>query len=123
MAENPLPGSLEFHTFCLYNLCRICSCRAQKYQEKDKRPPKKCVTYKESILELYGIDVTMDEKDVHPPHLCELCYRKLLYAKRPGNEQKYAGEKQSAAEKNKFWIKHRRNTDSESCRVRTLFEK
>ena len=81
------------------------------------------MTYKESILELYGIDVTMDEKDVHPPHLCELCYRKLLYAKRPGNEQKYAGEKQSAAEKNKFWIKHRRNTDSESCRVCTLFEK
>ena len=120
--QDPYREVLEFHMHCLNNLCRICCNRAQKYHQRCKKPVRKCSTYAAAIKEFYGIDITTDESNVHATGLCDVCYRKMINANRPGGK-KYENEKKLAAEQVSFWIKHKTESTDGGCSVCKLFEK
>ena len=65
------PFTLEYHTFWLKKLCRVCGLKAQL--RSTNKPPKEAVAYTDGIKNTYGIDIEHDKDDQHPSKLCNKC--------------------------------------------------
>ena len=98
-------GTMDYHKYCLAQLCRLCRSRAQTARQKSA-PAKLCTAYKDNIRQFYQIDISMDNPDVHPNMLCEKCYRKMLNAKCSQSNDAYADMPRNAATVSEMWIPH-----------------
>ncbi|XP_035660488.1 histone-lysine N-methyltransferase 2D-like isoform X2 [Branchiostoma floridae] len=59
------------HKMKLQGVCRVCGLR---FKFKKGRNPKPAKAFKAPISYLYqGCDVEHDNKDIHPPHVCDKC--------------------------------------------------
>jgi hypothetical protein len=115
------PGSIEYHQLCLENLCRICSKRAQTKTEKQSRPPKLCASYSIKILQVFVVDISNDDDQTHPTHLCNSCYRHIINWHRFPNSDKYEDIKLQAIDTNGLWTKHDNSSLLSACKVCILY--
>ena len=65
---------MELHSHNLQFVCRIGEARFTRHRQETKYDVKK---YAEDIKTSFGIDVTEDHADTHPPCMCVVCFNVL----------------------------------------------
>ncbi|XP_072043953.1 V(D)J recombination-activating protein 1-like [Amphiura filiformis] len=112
--------TMEIHTRSLGKLCRICGYHlpnAKKLSLSQSQVSKPATYYAEDIKFAFAIDINLDEKDIHPTHVCRKCIRKLHHAKADENlHRKYLGDTKVP------WSHHPRSTNG-PCFVCDKMEK
>ena len=103
---------MEYHQWCLGRLCRRCQAilpRPSKPipQCRKSRPVK---DYSSKINHAFGLDISNDEKDIHPSNLCISCIRKVNHA---GRNEDY--RKRYMLEPSIEWSQHPRTGDCTVC--------
>ena len=66
---------MEDHVKYLEDHCRVCGEKLQK--AKSRVTSFSCIGHKAGLQTAFDIDVTHDNKQVHPPHFCNSCNRKM----------------------------------------------
>ena len=64
------------HLEALANLCRLCGKRAQSVKEKKKNVSHDASKLRVLIFEVFGVDVSGDQAELHPTLCCTQCYAK-----------------------------------------------
>ncbi len=76
----------EAHVAQLEKFCRVCGHKVQKAQAKPYSPYL-CSEYKHYLDVGFGLDVSQDSPQVHPPMFCKPCFltaRRAVVAKEGG---------------------------------------
>jgi hypothetical protein len=63
---------MDFHTDQLSEHCRVCGKRLSK--AKGRATVYNCIKYKSELLTYFGVDVSQDVEEKHPPSFCNPCY-------------------------------------------------
>ena len=63
---------MDYHCEQLAKHCRVCGRRLSK--AKGKCTVYSCTDYQDQLLACFGMDVSHDSKNVHPPKFCNPCY-------------------------------------------------
>ena len=66
-----------FHQEQLLKHCWVCGDCLQKTQAKQKSTTYSCADNSETLKEVFGIDITNDNKSIHPPEYCKACHLAL----------------------------------------------
>ena len=76
--------SIESHTRCVNELCRICGnlCCVTKKQKKNNDRAHKCALIATDMFLIYGIDVNQEEEDTYSKSICGKCFTKIRDIKR-----------------------------------------
>ena len=119
-ASNHEESILESHTHdshhaALKAMCRICGFRPQtQSQARNHNSRTRKVTQSSSqIKACFDIDVALDIQTIHPPTLCESCYKT---ARRKNHDlELYRPIKDHALIMNKFWRSNAFNASVDSC--------
>ncbi len=98
------------HLTNLEKYCRVCGNRIQKAQGKS-HPPYLCSEYKGYLEVAFGLDVSQDDPQVHPPTICKACF---LTARRAATA-KEAGGGYHPVVTPFLWTRH----SDDSCQVYT----
>ena len=62
---------MDYHRKALSNSCRICGERALKTHEIKRKQKARQILHYVGLIKLYfAIDISKDEKDIHPQVLC-----------------------------------------------------
>ena len=103
---------MDYHQLCLERLCRRCKAilpRASRpIPKSQKSRPVKELSAK--IKHAFGIDVSEDDKYIHPSNICMSCIRKVNHATR--NEQY---RERYLLEPKVEWSRHPRTGDCHTC--------
>ena len=102
--------NIDRHVALLHNYCRMCT-------NKLNRNRYSCEEYAEELKEIWKIDVSKDEKDVHPRNFCHAC-RCVIGRARDAKQQNEIYKPTSLTE-TASWSKHPRMG---SCQVCDMFE-
>ena len=76
--------SIESHTLCVNELCRICGnlCCVTKKQKKNNNRAHKCALIATDMFLIYGIDVNQEQEDTYSISICGKCFTKMRDIKR-----------------------------------------
>ena len=76
--------SIESHTRCVNELCRICEnlCYVTKKQKKNNDRAHKCAQIATDIFLIYGIEVNQEQEDTYSKSICGKCFTKIRGIKR-----------------------------------------
>ena len=104
----------HLHKDSLLGLCRICGERAKKSAEKII--PKLCASYPADILQVYRVNISNDDVNLHPPKMCNRCYLMMKKSLRTQDIRVFENSFQRLVT-NSFWSPH----SDDSCQVCTQF--
>lgn len=107
-------GTIQSHLASLEGLCRICGERAKK--QKEKTVPKLCVDYTSDILQVYRLNVSTDNVNLHPPKICNRCYLMMKKSLRTQDVRVFENSYQRLVTSS-FWSPH----SDDNCQVCTHF--
>ena len=69
---------MEKHREILQRLCRLCGERSISSADSKKgKVAKLCSNYIEKIADSFQVDISHDDTNIHPPHMCHTCYTRL----------------------------------------------
>ena len=74
---------MDTHKSALEALCRICPKRVLKWRQTRTQQKIPVIKYQEKIIVKYNVDVSADDAEIHPKHICKSCVTLLN-----GNSQK-----------------------------------
>ena len=106
------------HLEALANLCRLCGKRAQSVKEKKKNVSHDASKLRVLIFEVFGVDVSGDQAELHPTLCCTQCYRMVLNVKRRGQSSAQAKYIDDVSTINvNAWCKYDEHVKSSECSV------
>ncbi|CAH1802802.1 unnamed protein product, partial [Owenia fusiformis] len=69
----------SYHNKALSNICRLCASKVLTYKQITAgNKAQSCITFQETILNKFDIDISKDEENVHPKNICHNCFRNRL---------------------------------------------
>ena len=73
-------STLEQHRKFLQRLCRTCGKKTMKESDEAKgKKAKLAAVYEDKIKNVFRVDLRDDDNvNVHPPHICHVCYSRLF---------------------------------------------
>lgn len=104
---------MDYHRKSLASLCRICS---KTFSHRWKRSFK-CSDHASAIKDVFSVDVTVDQGDIHPPNMCQSCFNVTVHYRAAVK----AGRQYSTVQKASSWSSHVANQDS--CLSCSLYTK
>ena len=112
--------TMVFHTYIMYRMeshseqlarhCRVCGRKLSK--SKGRSTSYSTIDHQEVLLACFGVDVSHDDTELHPPKFCNCCYATAKQHMRRSSSM--IPHRHSIVPMN--WTPHTRN----SCLVRTL---
>ena len=110
---------IEVHRYRLKRLCRICGGKSiTRDLERKKHGFTLCKKYKESVLKIYGIDISSDSDLRESTTMCRKCYSRLSHLVNKGKnvtESEINMAKSISESSKSIWVEYNPNLSLHDC--------